>query len=76
MLYSLFYLIDNPGNHLNDLYFFGRHLTRTAPVIFFNNDRTIQQLKFSGGLRLITNRMVSDSIIIYDKQVRLVLERP
>ena len=75
MLDSLFYLIDNPGNHLDDLYFFGRHLTRTAPVIFFNNDRTIQQLKFSGGLRLITNRMVSDSIIIYDKQVRLVLER-
>ena len=75
MLDSLFHLIDNPGNHLGNLYFFGRHLTRTAPVIFFNNDRTIQQLKFSGGLRLITNRRVSDSIMIYDKQVRLVLER-
>ena len=75
MLDSLFDLIDNPGDHLADLYFFARHITRTAPVLFFNNDRTIQQLKYSGGLRLITKRKVSDSIMIYDKQVRLILER-
>ena len=75
MLDSLFYLIDSPGDHLSDLYFYARHITRTAPVLFFNNDRTIQQLKYSGGLRLITNKRVSDSIMIYDKQVRLVLER-
>jgi len=75
MLDSLFLLIDNPKNHLADLYFFARHITRTSPVLFFNNDRTIQQLKYSGGLRLITKRKVSDSIMIYDKQVRLVLER-
>ena len=75
MLDSIFLLMDNPRDHLSDLYYCARHLTRTAPVLFFNNDRTIQQLKYSGGLRLITNKNVSDSIMIYDKQVRLVLER-
>lgn len=75
MFDSLFFLIDNPGNRLSDLYFFARHITRTAPVLFINNDRTIQQLKYSGGLRLITNKRISDSIMVYDKQVRLVLER-
>ena len=75
MLDSIFFMIDNPGDQNSDLYYYARHITRTAPVLFFNNDRTIQQLKYSGGLRLITNRKVSDSIMIYDKQVRLVLER-
>ena len=72
---SIFFLMDDPGDHLADLYFYARHLTRTAPVLFFNNARTIQQLKYSGGLRLITNKTVSDSLMIYDRQVRLVLER-
>ena len=75
MFDSLLYLIDNPGNHVADIYFFARHITRTATVLFINNDRTIQQLKYSGGLRLITDRRISDSIMIYDRQVRLVLER-
>jgi len=75
MFDSIFLLMDNPGDRVADLYFYARHLTRTAPILFFNNDRTIQQLKYSGGLRLITNKTVSDSIMIYDKQVRLVFER-
>jgi hypothetical protein len=75
MFDSIFLLMDNPANQPSDLYFYARHITRTAPVLFFNNDRTIQQLKYSGGLRLITNKRVSDSIMTYDKQVRLVLER-
>jgi len=75
MLDSIFFMMDNPGDHNSDLYYYARHITRTAPVLFFNNDRTIQQLKYSGGLRLITNKKVSDSIMIYDKQVRLALER-
>lgn len=75
MFDSLFFLIDNPNDHLPSLYFFARHITRTAPVLFINNDRTIQQLKYSGGLRLITSKKISDSIMLYDRQVRLVLER-
>ena len=37
---------------------------------FISNDRTIQQLKNSGGLRLIRNKAVSDSIMIYDQVIR------
>ncbi len=37
---------------------------------FISNDRTIQQLKNSGGLRLIRNRAVSDRIMKYDHLIR------
>jgi hypothetical protein len=37
---------------------------------FISNDRTIQQLKNSGGMRLIRNKAVSDSIISYDQTLR------
>jgi hypothetical protein len=50
------------------MYFFARSLSR--PQFFFPNDRTIQQLKNSGSLRLIRNIPVSDSIIFYDQHVR------
>lgn len=39
---------------------------------FIYTDRTIQQLKNSGGLRLITNKAVSDSIVAYDATVKLL----
>ena len=37
---------------------------------FISNDRTIQQLKNSGGLRLIRNKIVSDGIMKYDQALR------
>lgn len=37
---------------------------------FIYNDRTIQQLKNSGGMRLIRNKTVSDSMMDYDSNVR------
>jgi len=40
---------------------------------FLNNDRTFQQLKNAGGLRLIRKRAVSDSIIYYDQELRRLL---
>ena len=36
---------------------------------FKYHDRTIQQLKSSGSLRLIRNKKVADSIVIYDNEV-------
>src|SRR4026208_1283582 len=39
MLDSLLSLIDHPGDSLSSLYFYARHITRTAPVLFINNDR-------------------------------------
>jgi len=37
---------------------------------FISNDRTIQQLKNNGGLRLIRNKAVSDSIMQYDQTIK------
>jgi hypothetical protein len=39
---------------------------------FTQNDRTIQQLKSSGALRIIRNKAVSDKIMEYDQEVRLL----
>ncbi|MFZ9387448.1 MAG: hypothetical protein ACO25B_06165 [Chitinophagaceae bacterium] len=39
---------------------------------FIYTDRTIQQLKNSGGMRLLRKRAVSDSIVDYDAKVRTV----
>jgi len=38
--------------------------------VFVSNDRTIQQLKSSGELRLIRNEAVSDSIMNYDQTLK------
>ncbi len=40
---------------------------------FVQNDRTIQQLKSSGSLRIIRDKAVSDKIMEYDQAVRLLL---
>ncbi len=73
MIDSLFDLITsiNPRDHGNDIYYLARQIPR--PLRFFPNDRTLLQLKFSGGLRLIRKIDVSDSIMYYDQQTRLVM---
>ena len=55
----------------SDIYFFARSLSR--PRYFFPNDRTLQQLKNSGGLRMIRKLSVSDSIMFYDQQLRYLM---
>jgi hypothetical protein len=39
---------------------------------FIYTDRTIQQMKNSGGMRLLRNKAVSDSIVDYDSRVRTI----
>ena len=73
MIDSLVYLLsltDYKG-HRNSIYFFGRSIS--PPVNIFPNDRTIQQLKSSGGLRLIRKTAVSNGIMAYDQDMRLHL---
>ena len=55
----------------NDVYFFGRSIS--PPANIFPNDRTIQQLKNSGNLRLIRNRNISNNIMAYDQVMRQTL---
>src|SRR5688572_5830507 len=73
MIDSLISRIMDPNfkAYSSDIYFYARTLTR--PQYFFPNDRTLQQLKNSGGLRLIRNMAVSDSIMAYDQRLRYVL---
>jgi hypothetical protein len=46
------------------------HATNCLKEIIFYTDRTIQQLKNAGGLRLIEDKEIADSIIDYDGIVR------
>src|SRR6185369_4972696 len=64
---SLLYSLNNgdPDSHSKMIYFWARRLTRTNR--FLSSDRTIKQLKNSGGLRLIRNQAASDSIMAYDE---------
>ena len=55
---------------ISRLYYFSRHIQRLSPVIFTYNDRTIQQLKNSGNMRLIRKQAVTDAIVLYDALVR------
>jgi len=67
---SLVFNLSRPDykNYGNNIYYYARNLTR--PHYFSPNDRTIQQLKNSGSLRLIRKLAVSDSIMFYDQQLR------
>ena len=53
----------------NGIYKYYRHPFAYPDFIY--TDRTIQQLKNSGGMRLIADKAASDSIIAYDAAVRL-----
>ena len=59
---------DSKGN---DIYFFARSIS--PPTNMFPNDRTIQQLKSSGNLRLIRNKNISNEIMAYDQLIRQTL---
>ncbi len=59
----------NSSTGANGIYRYYRHPFAYPDFIY--TDRTIQQLKNSGGMRLIANKAASDSIIAYDAAVRL-----
>ena len=73
MMDSLIFLINSPERDLkgNDIYFFTRSVS--PPTNIFPNDRTIQQLKSSGNLRLIRNKDISNEIMAYDQMIRQTL---
>ena len=54
-----------------DFYYWGRNISRRA--FFFSADGTMQQLKNSGGLRLISSQSISDKIIEYDVLYRNIM---
>ncbi|HVT85161.1 MAG TPA: hypothetical protein VHD35_08145 [Chitinophagaceae bacterium] len=60
----------DPDDHGKQIYYYARLLTLTFP--FFSNDRTIQQLKNGGNLRLIRKQNVSNAMMDYDLKVRFL----
>ena len=67
ILDSLSLLLEETENssNLSTLYYYSAITSRFGSLQFIYNDRTIQQLKNSGSLRLIRNKIVSDSITLY-----------
>ena len=63
-LHNLLVLHDK--DRTSDMYFYARHINRHTN--FQYHDRTIQQLKNSGNLRLIRNQRAADSLTIYDNE--------
>ena len=59
------------AQHGKEIYYNAKSISRGFR--FLSNDRTIQQLKNAGNLRLIHNQLVSDSIMQYDQNVRRIL---
>jgi hypothetical protein len=75
MVDSLSHLLSksDASSYGSDIYYLTRYLTRALNVRFYSNDGTMQQLKNSGGLRLIRNQNITDSIIGYDVAIRSLL---
>ena len=70
MIDSLIYLLSQTNIRENgsSIYYLGRIIS--PPISFFPNDRTIEQLKSAGGLRLIRNMDISNTIMAYDRKMR------
>lgn len=66
---SLILLLSSMDNNdrSNDIYYFYLSFGRYAPFVV--NDRTIVQLRNAGGMRLIPNKRVSDSMVSYYRDV-------
>jgi hypothetical protein len=69
---SLTLLLEHPQKQkfAGDIYYFFRFIHRSRP--FSVNDRTIVQLRNAGGMRLVSNKTVSDSMINYYKDVDFI----
>jgi hypothetical protein len=68
---SLFILMNtiSTSQPANFIYMYLRQITRSSNGLLYVNDRTIVQLRNAGGMRLIRNKAVSDSMVVYYKEV-------
>jgi len=67
---SLLIALSSPDVFKNSNKVYGLWTKNLDIKAFVSNDRTIQQLKNSGELRLIRNKAVSDGIMKYDQTVK------
>jgi hypothetical protein len=69
---SLLFLLNSPqiAQYGNSIYYNAIYASKGVDIWFTPNNGTLQQLKNAGGLRLIRNPAVVDSITKYDVSVR------
>jgi hypothetical protein len=60
---------ETPANYI---YMYLLRITRSSLTNLYVNDRTIIQLRNAGGMRLIHNKGVSDSIVAYYKEIETI----
>ena len=74
MIDSLVFSLNSTGapKQGSSIYYWGYSVLR--PSRFIENDRTIQQLKNAGNMRLIRKIQISDSIMAYDHQIKRLQE--
>lgn len=72
---SIIFLLngDAAERRTKDIYFLANSIPRVTIYQFTPNEGTMQQLKNSGGLRLIRKLFVADSIIKYDAAIRSLM---
>ena len=56
----------------NRIYMYLREITRSSAGLLYPNDRTIVQLRNAGGMRLIKNKSVSDSMVGYYRTIDII----
>jgi len=56
----------------NRIYMYLRGVTRSSGGLLYPNDRTIVQLRNAGGMRLIKNKSVSDSMVGYYRTIDII----
>src|SRR5512138_2550244 len=56
----------------NTVYRYLRAISRGTAGLLYPNDKTIVQLRNAGGMRLIKNKMVSDSMAVYYREIELI----
>jgi hypothetical protein len=71
---SLQKLLKNPTTTqpANYIYMYLRKIIRSSAGILYPNDRTIVQLRNAGGMRLIKNKAVSDSMVGYYRTIEII----
>src|SRR4030095_1560676 len=62
----------NTRQPANRIYMYLRGITRSSAGRLYPNDRTIVQLRNAGGMRLIKNKNVSDSMAGYYRTVEII----
>jgi len=72
---TLMMLMKSPdrSEHMQAIYFKARMATARSTSFFFPNERTFDQMKSSGYLRLISNTQVGDSVSVYYNALKRIV---